>query len=109
MLHRLDGSSTSKKNAVPYVTYRYKTEPLVSQYAALRSARWHAKEYRNACLEERIGPYRAAKAAALRAGRDKVTPGDWLTARGPHAPAFLAWQDIGPPLRKRRGRNVETT
>lgn len=61
-------------------------------HAALRAARWHAKNYRNACLEERIGSYTAAKASALRAGRDRPTPADWIAARGPHAAAFLRWQ-----------------
>ena len=89
-----------------YVTYRYKLNPRAPQYAALRSARWHAKEYRNACLEERIGSYRSAKAAALRAGRDKVAPADWLAARGAHAHAFLDWQERqAEELRRRHDQN----
>lgn len=78
---------------MPKLTYRYRVEPSAAQYAALRSARWHARNYRNACLEERIGTYRAARAAALRAGRERPNAEDWLAARGAHSGDFLAWQD----------------
>ena len=78
---------------MPLLTYRYKAEPSDAQYAALRSARWHCKEYRNACLEERIGSYRSAKAMALRSGRERPDAADWIAARAPHAQAFLKWQE----------------
>ena len=78
---------------MPHLTYRYRIDASAAQYAALRSARWHAKEYRNACLQERIGAYAAARAAALRAGRERPTAADWLAARGAHAADLLAWQD----------------
>ena len=78
---------------MPHLTHRYRIDASAAQYAALRSARWHAKEYRNACLQERIGAYAAARAAALRAGRSRPTAADWLAARGVHAGDLLAWQD----------------
>ena len=78
---------------MPHLTYRYRVEPSAAQYAALRSARWHARNYRNACLEERIGAYRAALAAARRGGRERPDAQDWLAARGAHAGDFLVRQD----------------
>ena len=78
---------------MPYKTFRYKIEGSLAQYAALRSARFHCKEFRNACLQERIESYRTARNHALIAGRDRPSPQDWVAAHGAHAPVFLAWQD----------------
>ncbi len=87
---------------MPKLTYRCKAEPSAAMYAALRSARWQVKNYRNACLEERIGSYGSAKAAALRSGRDRPDAADWLAARGPYVSGFLDWQDDHAADLKRR-------
>ena len=92
----------NSKEKMPKLTYRCKAEPSAAMYAALRSARWQVKNYRNACLEERIGSYKSAKAAALRSGRDRPNAADWLAARGPYVSGFLDWQDDHAADLKRR-------
>ncbi|WP_206240397.1 RNA-guided endonuclease InsQ/TnpB family protein [Novosphingobium terrae] len=79
----------------------------MQQYARLREWRLHLRNLRNACLQELIDSYRAARASALRRGRDRPIAEDWIRVRAEEIRDFMVWQERAEPDLRRRHAQAE--
>jgi hypothetical protein len=88
-------------------TARYKLFLSASQYGLLRKVRFQCMRLRNACLQELVDSYRAARRQASLHGRDRPSSDDWMVVRQEEFSEFLLWQSANEPDLRRRHVQAE--